>query len=125
MVVVEHRVDRRRLPGGGIGDQIADGVGGLVEERLDDRCRGHDSAPVGGPALNTRGACPGKSRPAWVDAGGRGAAGGLPRQALRYSLVSTNSRCPSDSAAVSRPLQVRIITSIRASPRSDEHTSEL
>ena len=36
--------------------------------------------------------------------------------ALRYSFVIENSRCPSASAAVSRPLAVRTIMSIKASP---------
>jgi hypothetical protein len=39
-----------------------------------------------------------------------------PRYALRYSLVITNSRCPSASAHVSRPFAVRAMISISSSP---------
>src|ERR1017187_3316385 len=38
--------------------------------------------------------------------------------ALRYNFVRTNSRCPSASAAVKRPLAVCTITSINLSPAS-------
>ena len=37
-------------------------------------------------------------------------------QALRYSLVRTNSLCPKVSAAVIRPFRVRIIMAMSASP---------
>ncbi len=41
VVVVEHGVDHRRPAGGRVGDQIADGVGRLVEEGLDLGLAGH------------------------------------------------------------------------------------
>jgi hypothetical protein len=34
-IVVEHRIDHRRLPGGGIGDDVADGIGRFVEKSTD------------------------------------------------------------------------------------------
>jgi hypothetical protein len=37
MIVIEHGIDHRGAAGRSIGHQIADGVGGLVEESLDDR----------------------------------------------------------------------------------------
>jgi hypothetical protein len=44
-----------------------------------------------------------------------------PDQALRYSFVSTNSRCPNTSLAVKRPLQVRLSISISPAPRLRLH----
>jgi hypothetical protein len=34
-IVVEHRIDERRLFGGGIGNDVADRIGRLVKERVD------------------------------------------------------------------------------------------
>jgi hypothetical protein len=34
-IVVEHRIDERRLFGGGIGNNVADRIGRLVKERVD------------------------------------------------------------------------------------------
>ena len=38
LIEIEDGIDHRRAAGHGIGHQIADGVGGLVEERPDDGC---------------------------------------------------------------------------------------
>jgi hypothetical protein len=42
-IVVEHRIDERRLFGGGIGNKVADRIGRLVEESMDNGLSGRFS----------------------------------------------------------------------------------
>ena len=45
-IEIQHRVDHRGVARHGIGDEVADGIGRLVEERFDDRQGGHLLAPL-------------------------------------------------------------------------------